>query len=134
MKYYYDDPIKAEWMNREYSLEFAVRHALNKELTEWEIIGKANIINIINYLQYPDRKKYVHPDSFNIFEPQKGDLVKVNFYSIAGLPEGCSGLAVSIEELTKPFEEFLEDSNLEYESHVIIQREGKVFFMPKTES
>lgn len=81
----------------------------------------------------PD-KIWVHPDDEKIFEPRKGDLVKICLTSNAGMPEGSSGIATNIEVLESDWETYLErawGTAFDLEDFEIIQRNGKPFIAPQ---
>jgi len=61
-KLYYDNPIKAAYMAREFSVRFVDTNGIEVFLTPF--------IDIEDI-----RPKFIHPDSLDIFEPKEGDLL-----------------------------------------------------------
>lgn len=70
---------------------------------------------------------YIHPDSLHLLEPQKYDLVDF------GWVHPCGQSFHELTLLRTCFEAFCEKSSCDYDSHRIIQRNGKPFHWPESE-
>lgn len=66
-------------------------------------------------------------ESLDIFEPKEGDVILLVGSTVAGAPEGCSGVSRDYIKLDTTFERYLEWCGLEYEYHKIIMRNNKPF-------
>lgn len=112
-KIYYDDPLIAAYMAREFGL--TVQDELERVLDYQELL-------IFAELSIDAGKCYIAPKSLDMFKPQVGDLVRKVFN------EG-QGDSYQILHNAKQVK-LLINSELDFE---IIQRDGKQFFMPKSE-
>lgn len=120
MKYYYDDPLEAAWMVREFNFSYGRK-----------IEGKINyyFLDENDCLEFycTDTKFYLAPDFYPLLLPQVGDLVKSKsgktadtiVGNIDGIPKMTS--IDTIEEM------------LINEDEIIVQRQGKAWFTPKVE-
>lgn len=122
MKYYYDDPIIAAYMAR----EFGVKYTHGRPIKD-----KHDVEDYFSFFEYecdgyPEcpNKEYIRPtewinydisnDSLDVFKPQVGDL-----YKWIGVGQVDIAIDRSID--------YIRDRYSEIE---IIQRQGKHFFMP----
>lgn len=121
-KYYYTDPLKVAWMNKHHDL---------KTIDSFEICDEYDAETGVYYNTQglsPD-KIWVHPDSYEILEPQSGDLVMVNYPhpepNNYGILEKTQKDIIVINALGR-------DNNLVgMDIAEIIQREGIAFFAPE---
>jgi len=120
MTKYYDDPLQAAWMAREFGV------AMNPEGDGMdEYAGKVYSHEIVDLAQKGrfDVKYYIHPDSYHIFEPQDWDLGRyVGTYPFAWFKE--NGWFTQNEKCEPP------DAGDVIE---ITRRDNKAFFMPLEE-
>ena len=130
-KYYYDCPIQALYMMREFDVKFLhwIYPSIHKTEMELLPVGIYYLENIIPYFNYKyafEHRFIVAPESEHIFEPKKGDLgIERNLHTL----EPCF------------FSEtywFYDNDYLEIKPHPqkvdIIYRNGKNFFNPKEEN
>ena len=75
-KYYYDCPIQALYMMREFDVKFFTKGFLNIEsdFLEMELGYHLTIRDIYGKLANDHTKIYVAPESEHIFEPKDGDI------------------------------------------------------------
>lgn len=116
MRYYYNDRIKAAYMAREFGVKF-INDLDDDGFVEDHGFGKD--------------KYYIHPDCYEIFKPQVGDLLRMDntprttYVTFIDDWDGEMFLADG--------EDYLEDIR-EYHGYewitAIIQRQGKAFFEP----
>lgn len=112
-KLYYDDPLAATWMAREFGVEYTRDHKHTHLLNPPKIYADASFLGKI-YLTVKGacgEKATIHPDSLHIFEPQEGDAM----LRPSGEPFISTGRRVIAA----------------IHGNVIIQRNGKPFFWPK---
>ena len=121
-KYYYDCPIKALYMMKEFGVKFSEAHGTNHadkffQINEKELCDFATgVIEDFRGIE----QIYVAPESEHIFEPKKGDegrwarLIGAHYANYNGEQWVSAGI-----------EEKLPD---------IIYRNGKHFFNPKEEN
>lgn len=128
-KYYYDCPIQALYMMREFDVEFFTKGHLNIEsdFLEMELGYHLNIRDIYGKLANDHTKIYVASESEHIFEPKEGDLGQMK-------AEGAR-FFVKYSERSKEWKEwhgggYYSDKN----GSDIIYRDGKHFFNPKEEN
>ena len=125
-KLYYTDPRKAAWMAGEFGVEYEnmqdkfYSHKKNANMTttawgEWTMRVRSKMG------MFPD-KFYIHPDSYNIFEPQEGDLIN---------QEGSGVFDLTEDILSETKYLFPKDP---FEFWSIIQRNNTAFFMPEVEA
>lgn len=71
MRYYYDCPIKAAYMHKNFGVNFCDKTGLTVSANPslWYMAER----------HYMAQSLYIHPDSMGIFEPQVGDLVKATY-------------------------------------------------------
>lgn len=136
-KLYYTDPLAAAYMAREFGVEFipnvrGYSHAVidltlrgdNNEIVAWLMVdGELDGWNRrIGEALKPGEKIYIHPDSYDIFEPKVGDL-----YTDSNLlPSGLYGSVVTeTDYATHAFKEDFDGR--------IIQRDNKPFFWPEVD-
>ena len=127
-KYYYDCPIKALYMMKEFGVKFSEAHGTNHadkffQINERELCDFATgVIEDFRGIE----QIYVAPESEHIFEPKTGDLgIERNLHSM----EPCyfSGTYWFYENdvlNTRPHQQMVN----------IIYRNGKHFFNPKEEN
>lgn len=114
-KLYYNDPLKASWMAR----EFGVRYSNG----DHEIC----VIPFVDALA-EDKIYYIHPDSLHILQPVEGDVLRL-----------VIGLAIPPDVRYYNWERIERSLAIEYGKapswhHTgIIRRNGKAFFMPEVE-
>lgn len=110
-KLYYDDPLAAAWMAREFGIKF------------YTIVeGESFDIDFSTWIFMIDSETvlYIHSDSLHIFEPGVGD-----YYINIGVRKNAGKLSSSKKEAVL--------SSFKYHGKwpiEIIQRDGKHFFMP----
>ena len=110
MRYYFDDPIQALWMMKEFGVKF----------TETDTSILYSLINNRGNLCLSNDIFYISPESEHIFEPKNND---VGFLIQTGMTKiynylGCKWLNNWLKEGDKP---------------QIIMRDNKHFFNPKKE-
>jgi hypothetical protein len=131
-KLYYTDPLQAAYMSREFGVKWKER--------DGRILADDNNYNtvIFHHGRYS-----VHPDSYHVFEPQVGDIIKHN--EMGNLNTGT--IEQIKRETNEDYDEKEEwervdifmswdvknDYTLDVEIEQIIQRDGKPFFNPEVE-
>lgn len=76
-KLYFDDPLQAAYMAREFGVRYSFKGERYPKLTpdragffndfvDWDNNGDA---------QFTDMTHHIHPDSYSIFEPKEGDVI-----------------------------------------------------------
>lgn len=90
-KLYYDDPLVAAYMSREFGVTTSSEQcAKNFNWEEWahsdsliKIFIYENNLSIDEFYEHCG-KFYIHPDSLPVFEPREGDLVCVDdtYYTV----------------------------------------------------
>lgn len=108
---YYDDPLAADYMAREYGVKY-------EEVPELEVDSNAYIMTLYTDDGLYEGPKHftITPDSLHIFEPKVGDLVSYN---------KC--LKDNYGIFHEPDPEYKDN----FKGIPIIQRENKPFFWPK---
>ncbi len=126
-KYYYDCPIQALYMMREFDVKFFTKGFLNIEsdFLEMELGYHLTIRDIYGKLANDYTKIYVAPESEHIFEPKEGDLGQMK-------AEGAR-FFVKYSERLKEWKEW-HGGGSDKNGSDIIYRNGKHFFMPKEEN
>ena len=84
-KYYYDCPIKALYMMKEFGVKFytAGFKDVESDFLDKELGFHLNIRDIYGKLANDNTKIYVAPESEHIFEPKTGDLgIERNLHSM----------------------------------------------------
>ena len=130
-KYYYDCPIQALYMQKEFGVKFLhwIYPSIHKTEMELLPVGIYYLENIIPYFNYKyafEHRFIVAPESEHIFEPKEGDL----------------GIERSLHTLEPCFFGgtywFYDNDYLEIKPRPqkvdIIYRNGKHFFNPKEEN
>ena len=126
-KYYYDCPIQALYMMKEFGVKFFIKddNGDDYDFTEWHL-NSQNVLELFTELEAFPCRIYVKSESEHIFEPKEGDLgIERNLHSM----EPCyfSGTYW-----------FYENDVLNTSPHQqrvnIIYRNGKHFFNPKEEN
>ena len=128
-KYYYDCPIQALYMNKEFGVQFYISY--KNDFSDKKLSFYVDIKNIYNVLIQllgicNIYKIYVAPESEHIFEPEEGDLgIERNLHTLEPCFFGGTYW-------------FYDNDYLEIKPHPqkvdIIYRNGKNFFMPKEEN
>ena len=113
-KLYYDDPLIAAYMGREFGVEFE-----NEDETATFVMeGGAEYATLSQIQQCVlHHKYYIHPDSYHIFEPRGDDI---------GIADGI------LCHYYKSYKEWIGTDDLEtaFCTAEIIMRDGKHFMMP----
>ena len=130
-KYYYDCPIQALYMMREFDVKFLhwIYPSIHKTEMELLPVGIYYLENIIPYFNYKyafEHRFIVAPESEHIFEPKEGDLgIERNLHTLEPCFFGGTYW-------------FYDNDYLEIKPHPqkvdIIYRNGKHFFNPKEEN
>jgi len=129
-KYYYDCPIQALYMTREFDVKFFTKGHLNIEsdFLEMELGYHLNIRDIYGKLANDHTKIYVAPESEHIFEPKEGDI---------GI---CDKLLITVKFDIKdwvPSKMLKKETYYEIKETLFVEtvyRDGKHFFNPKEEN
>ncbi len=129
-KYYYDCPIQALYMMREFDVKFFTKGFLNIEsdFLEMELGYHLTIRDIYGKLANDYTKIYVAPESEYIFEPKEGDI---------GI---CGKLLIPVKFDIKdwvPSKMLKKETYYEIKETLFVKtvyRNGKHFFMPKEEN
>lgn len=131
-KYYFDCPIQALYMMREFDVKFLhwIYPSIHKTEMELLPVGIYYLENIIPYFNYKyafEHRFIVAPESEHIFEPKEGDLGQMK-------AEGAR-FFVKYSERSKEWKEwhgggYYSDKN----GSDIIYRNNKHFFNPKEEN
>ena len=129
-KYYYDCPIQALYMMREFDVKFFTKGFLNIEsdFLEMELGYHLTIRDIYGKLANDHTKIYVAPESEYIFEPKEGDI---------GI---CGKLLIPVKFDIKdwvPSKMLKKETYYEIKETLFVKtvyRNGKHFFMPKEEN
>ena len=132
MKLYYEEALKILWMHLKYQVRFTDGKGREYQPFDWDcFMEEIYDEQVFNTYSNPG-KVYVHLDSYKVFEPQVGDLVKAR-WSDTKFWYGC------IKEITKgqyplvtwgPYDAFHVKKRDILE---IKQRDGKHFFIPEKE-
>ena len=123
-KLYYDDPLAAAYMAREFGVEYKSNYTKDW-LSAQSYTSRGNFDWL--YVEY-----HIHPDSLDIFTPKEGDLVDwdvVNGYSYNAEREKESAFMGGYSKY--PVGPNRSDAVIGEVVYKIIQRDGKQFFMPK---
>ena len=127
-KYYYDCPIQALYMNKEFDVKFFIKDDDGDDynFTEW-YLNSQNVLELFTELKAFPCRIYVKSESEHIFEPKEGDLGQMK-------AEGAR-FFVKYNESLKEWKEwhcggYYSDKN----GSDIIMRNGKHFFPPKEEN
>ena len=130
MPLYYNNVLKAAWMSKEFGVGFTdsakpfdvyvSRYGLGHPRSYDELSGFGG-------------KIYIHSDSLHIFEPQGGDLVQFQwselmYLTLAWVHELEGGFCRVVCGPEGPDDIMINAGECE-----IIQRNGKMFFMPERE-
>ncbi len=116
-KYYYNDPLKAVWMAREFQMKFKTSKDQNMYFDGGSDLRTEKDCGI-----YSGEKYYIHPDCHKMLKPQIGDLLKDEdgkFHLMEGWHGECFIFVIT--------------SRNNSENYKIIQRNGKAFFTPEIE-
>lgn len=127
---YYDDPLQAAWMIREFGVKIRGLYLHGNEDEEDMTVEQIAVaIDRVHGCDVPTRYN-IHTDSLHVFEPMDGDLVHIKYYvkNIDGVPAPSNTYSgyMMLEQSSG-----LENDRTERQ---IIQRNGKAFFMPKEQS
>lgn len=116
-KLYYDDPLQAVYMAEEFGVKYCDDVRLDSNCR----------ISDVTYIKCPPIA-YIHPDSYHIFDPMEGDVMQWH--------RQCNLMLVEKAPKDTEENEVLKLSELHktLPNGRIIQRQGKPFFWPKTES
>lgn len=127
-KYYYDCPIKALYMNKEFGVDFFIKDDDGDDynFTEW-YLNSQNVLELFTELEAFPCRIYVKSESEHIFEPKEGDLGQMKAVG--------ARFFVKYNESLKEWKEwhcggYYSDKN----GSDIIYRDGKHFFNPKEEN
>jgi hypothetical protein len=115
-KYYYTDPLKAAWMLQEYKVKFQEGFYINGGLDDRD--GSWLDANDFN------QRLYIHPDCYEMFKPQVGDLVEA--IALIG-NKNKFGVVNEVNDTWIASDKFI----YETKTVKIIQRNGKAFFIPE---
>lgn len=132
-KKYYNCPIQALYMNKEFNVQFYISY--KNDFSDKKLSFHVDIENIYNVLiqllgiynqKLSNNKIYVAPESEHIFEPKEGDLgIERNLHTLEPCFFGGTYW-------------FYDNDYLEIKPHPqkvdIIYRNGKHFFNPKEEN
>ena len=132
-KYYYDCPIQALYMMREFDVKFLhwIYPSIHKTEMELLPVGIYYLENIIPYFNYKyafEHRFIVAPESEYIFEPKEGDI---------GI---CGKLLIPVKFDIKdwvPSKMLKKETYYEIKETLFVKtvyRNGKHFFMPKEEN
>ena len=124
-KYYYDCPIKALYMMKEFGVEFFIKddNGDDYDFTEWHL-NSQNVLELFTELEAFPCRIYVKSESEHIFEPKEGDL---GIYDGGELWRFITGKWY--------FRNDFEDRTEDYDFITnIIKRDNKHFFNPKEEN
>ena len=121
-KYYYDCPIKALYMNKEFGVDFFIKDDDGDDynFTEW-YLNSQNVLELFTELEAFPCRIYVKSESEHIFEPKEGDLGQMKAVG--------ARFFVKYNESLKEWKEwhcggYYSDKN----GSDIIYRDGKTFF------
>lgn len=134
MKKYYTDPLAAAYMAREFGVKLVSRHT-DEQMEEYDVPESGRyfdwwngaivdgwshdiemIADAVKYIEAASDKIYLHPGSYNIFEPMVGDMCKCIETDVNGEDWDFVGPYATIDP-----------DNFDS----IIQRQGKPFFWPE---
>lgn len=135
MKLYYDDPLQAAYMAREFGVKYTYTELKGKDkysynywpFFDYDYDGQPECATQ-ETLTDPCINWDIHPDSHGVFDPEPGDIfndnfvicmVKCEYPQYSGLPEFPEDEALELIRKRAPG------------VNAIIQRNGKPFFMPK---
>ncbi len=122
MKYYYDCPIEAAYMNINFGFKYEDGIYLEVDFADNDIDDGLPIFYSCS--DQPGRKIYLHTESIKLLNPQTAD------YVFKGQDNYCDECKINIEEWSSYSDERAKDYNWEKK---VIFRNGKSFIMPKVE-
>lgn len=129
-KLFYTDPLAAIYMAREFGVKFIDAEKLVYDDGDINYFFDifANVDDVINAYT---KEHYIHPDSYDIFEPQKDDLVDLGDHGFAFVTErkgnNINCALFHIENCA------WKDGYWHRRWVPIIQRNNKPFFTPESE-
>ena len=128
-KYYYDCPIQALYMMKEFGVEFFIKDddGDDYDFMEW-YLNSQNVLELFTELEAFPCHIYVKSESEHIFEPKEGDIGIVKNFNPLCLVRFCSYYNSWNYEGDEYEERFNNDEVN------IIYRDGKHFFNPKEEN
>src|SRR5271166_6517651 len=112
MRYFYTDPLAAEWMMDKFGMEFETDKGQRISIFDGFFLAENDRSNI--------DKAYIHPDSMHLLEPQVGDLVSE-----------CGNFHIA-ESSCEP--QFIIPITNYSKAAKIIQRNGMAFHWPESEA
>ena len=124
-KLYYDDPLIAAYMFREFDITF--RSELDDHIG---FDGDLHLLAERNQGEVYEGKYCIHLDSLDVFKPQVGDMVRFRGEF------GASVYATDLFKIPSDRTDYSDPCFSFYSdicSKEIIQRDNKAFFMPKVE-
>lgn len=123
MKYYYDNPLKAAWMNEVFDIQFITPFKHEYDYGENATWVKSPTENMI----------FVHPDDCDEFKPRPDDLIQIGDL-IYWVMEDEKLFYANETRLEHNFK-LLKDALIDFDEKLlhIIQRDGQVFFNPYEE-
>lgn len=111
MRYYYTDPLAAEWMSDKFGMKFISAEGIDSYFDEMGLFCETGTFG------RTIDKIYIHPDSLHLLEPWAGDLIE---YTLGGKP---------LENHHPVY--WGENSYDNHNEKRIIQRNGKAFMWPE---
>lgn len=131
VKLYYSDPLAAAYMVREYQVKI-IREGIKSVIDKHgEFYSCKSLAGHIFNKYNTKEKYYIHPDSYHIFKPKAGDLIRAFSRSWSG-----DGELISYVREDLGTDQFLiEDNVFVWSSKFLntIERGNKLFFQPLTE-
>lgn len=76
-KYYYDDPLAAQWMNSKFGMNFQELVSVMRGEKFSDEMMDIFSVHCVDFIPSMGRY-YIHPKSLHLLEPQDGDVVKVD--------------------------------------------------------
>ena len=122
-KYYYDCPIQALYMNKEFGVKFytAFKNDYDYDFTEW-YLNSQNVLELFTELEAFPRLIYIKPESKHIFEPKNYD---------SGIYNGELWRFIACQWILSSDYEYTESADF---IKNIVERDAKHFFNPKEEN
>jgi hypothetical protein len=135
MTMYYDCPIEAAYMVKNFGVKFQVYPYGQAVLSDFSYDTLTHHLESCLEDKEVRWKYYIHPDNLSIFEPRIGDLIHVGYGDYGELHEIGVDEGGFKSNLALGGERGLGREIMRYQTspREIIQRDNKAFIMPKEE-
>lgn len=125
VKLYYNDPLKAAWMADNFKVRFGIKYY---NILNFDWLAHSGYDICQDYVGFGNRKLYVHPDDYHIFEITIDDVVK------SGSSPNVAMAIAGGDHHEYRYADYLPIEKIKnWGDAEIIQRDGKAFFTPLRE-